>query len=37
MEIIFDKEYLDYTMRQTASEPSFAARLKKIRQYVAAL
>ena len=28
---------LDYTMRETASEPAFAARLKKIRQYIAAL
>ncbi|MDE6717955.1 MAG: HigA family addiction module antidote protein [Muribaculaceae bacterium] len=28
---------LDYSMRQTAEEPLFAARLKKIRQCVAAL
>lgn len=28
---------VDCSMRQTASEPSFAARLSKIRQYVAAL
>ncbi|MDE5814069.1 MAG: HigA family addiction module antidote protein [Muribaculaceae bacterium] len=28
---------MDYSMRQTASQPAFAAKLKKIRQYVAAL
>ncbi|MDE5807405.1 MAG: addiction module antidote protein, HigA family, partial [Muribaculaceae bacterium] len=28
---------MDYTMRKTASEPSFAEKLRKVRQCVAAL
>lgn len=28
---------MDYSLRETANEPSFAARIRKIRQYVAAL